>query len=65
MLPTQKRAVLIMAFVPEYRCGAAPAFHRIPFLSPQIVGEPVTGHKISCSTDFVKPKTAFEIQETR
>ncbi len=26
-------AVLVMMFVPTYRCGAVPEFHRIPFCS--------------------------------
>ena len=31
---------VMLAFVPAYRCGAVPEFHRIPF-SPSIAGETV------------------------
>src|ERR1700685_4075560 len=30
-LPSLLRPVLITAFVPAYRCGAVPDFHRVPF----------------------------------
>jgi hypothetical protein len=45
-----------LAFVPAYRCGAVPEFHRIPF-SPSVTGETVEAllylDPCSCATQFV------------
>lgn len=42
-LPSAEHQCFMTAVVPDYRCGAVPAFHRIPFSAARFAG----GHRLS------------------